>query len=276
MTKTIVDSGSARPFWKCAGGKTKLLPDLMERVPKSFGTYHEPFVGGGALFWALAPGLRWATLADTNAHLTACYEAVHLDVEPLIARLRRMKNTEDDYYRVRDREANGPLAKAARALYLNKTCFNGLWRENRSGKMNVPFGHYANPTFCDADNLRACSAALARLDLLSIHSSSFESVVGRAEKGDFAFFDPPYLPISKTSNFTNYGSAGFGYADHVRLRDVALELKSKKVHVMITNCDHPEIRKLYAKGFKIAEVSAPRSINSVASKRGPVPELIIT
>jgi DNA adenine methylase len=274
------DSILARPFVKSAGGKTRLLPKLHALMPKRFGSYHEPFVGGGALFWSLASSgaIKWASITDTNADLIAAYCAVWGDVDTLINLLARMKNTKPFFHKVRARKVDGELEEtiAARMIYLNKTCYNGLWRVNRSGQFNTPFGHYKNPPICDEPNLRACARVMNALEGLVISRDSFDSVLGRAEAGDFVYFDPPYLPLSKTSSFTAYGSASFGFGDHARLAGVARELKSRKVHVMISNCDHPEIRKLYTKGFKIHEVTAARSINAKGDGRGHVSELVIT
>lgn len=268
----------AKPFVKFAGGKTRLLPELLARVPREFGAYHEPFVGGGALFFALAPRLSRANLSDTNDHLMAAYGAVADDAPALVKKLRRMKGDEESYYRARARNVHGKprLVVGARMIYLNKTCFNGLWRENRSGQMNAPYGHRPAANYCDEPNLLACSAAMRAIADLRLRTESFERVLERAAPGDFVFFDPPYLPASATADFTSYGSAGFGLGDHSRLCDVARELKARAVGVMITNGDHPAIRELYRKGFKLEEVKAPRSINRDGAKRGAVPELVIT
>lgn len=268
----------ARPFTKWAGGKTSILPQLLARVPKTYGTYFEPFVGGGALYFALrALGgePHPAALSDMNERLVTTYRAIRDDVGEVIRLLVKLKNTEKTFYRVRAWEVDtlAPPMVAAWFIYLNKTCFNGLYRVNKSDGFNVPFANYAKPLICDADNLRAVSDALETQT--TIHHLGFDAAVSSAVEGDFVYFDPPYLPVSDTSNFTAYASGGFGWAKHVELRDVALALKKRGVKVMISNCGAPRIRELYAKGFKVEDVEAPRSINSVASKRGKLVDVII-
>jgi DNA adenine methylase len=283
---TIPEIERARPFVKMAGGKTKLLPELLKRLPKKFNAYHEPFVGGGALFWELRAifGLassRRFRISDINTDLISAYREVRDNPSELIRRLRGMKNNERFYYRVRainldELPVNTPgieSARAARMIYLNKTCFNGLHRVNRRGQFNVPFGRYANPAICDAENLLVCSRLLRNVE---ITSRPFFDTLDLAQPGDLVYCDPPYLPISETSNFTSYDSNGFGWSDHVRLHDFARQLKAKGVHVMISNSASPRIRDLYRKGFRVDEVQAPRSINATGSKRGNVTELIIT
>ena len=270
----------ARPFIKWAGGKTKLLPELLKRLPERFATYHEPCVGGGALFWSLAAkgSLRRAILSDTNGGLIDTYEAIRDSVQKVIDLLSQMHNTEAFFkeLRAQDPAAMSLPERAARLVYLNKTCFNGLYRVNLSGQFNTPFGHYKSPNFCDEPNLTLCSAAL-RDSSIALSRASFESILNRAKPGDLAYFDPPYLPSSKTSDFTAYTPGGFGLEDHLKLRDVALELKGRGVNVMISNSDVPAIRELYEGrvGFYIDVVEARRDINSKGTGRGAVRELII-
>lgn len=277
MRAKEVDAAMARSFLKAVGGKTRLLPELLARVPKAFGAYHEPFVGGGALFFALAPRLRWAHLGDTNAHFVDAYRGVRDDVEGVIRRLRRMKNDEAYYYRMRERVGRpaSDVERAALTIFLNKTSYNGLWRENRRGEMNAPFGHYAKPKICDAANLRACSEAMRQCKS-KVVVESFERAAERVEEGDFWYADPPYLPVDAKS-FTGYGATGFGYADHVRLRDVAWMLAERGAHVLLSNADTPTARELYdRKPFRIETVYAPRTINSKGDGRGAVAELLIS
>jgi DNA adenine methylase len=265
----------ARPFLKWAGGKTALLPELLKHVPESYGTYYEPFVGGGALFFALCP--KNAVLGDMNERLVRTYRALADNVENVITRLLLHASNHGDeyYYETRDIPIDDcdDSMLAAWFIYLNKTCFNGLYRVNRSGKFNVPIGSYKNPTICDVDNLRACSAAL---EGVKIRCSDFEKVVASAKKGDFCYCDPPYVPMNKTSNFTSYTASGFTYADQRRLRDCALALKRRGVHVMLSNSATPEVEDLYAReDFTLHRVECRRSVNSKAGKRGPVSEFII-
>lgn len=262
------------PFLKWAGGKRQLLPELMKHVPGQFGKYHEPFVGGGALFWHLRNGNYFpARLGDSNERLMRTYRAVKTDVEKVIAHLEKYENTEKEFYAARDQSYIDGMTRAQLAawfVYLNKTCFNGLYRVNKAGKFNVPFGRYENPTICDADGLRECARELEDVELFS---TDFEHTVHDAVRGDFVYFDPPYIPVAKTS-FTAYDKAGFGMEDHKRLAGCAKELKRRGVHVLLSNSSAPIVRELYD-GFEIVEVMARRSVNSKASGRGAVKEAII-
>jgi len=271
----------ARPLVKAAGGKTKLLPEILPRLPKKIGRYYEPFVGGGAVFFALVAEGRLsggtAVLADMNADLVNLYEVVRDQPTRLVKMLRQSKrflNEEDVYYRTRAWESANPVERAARAVYLNKTCFNGLFRVNKSGKFNVPFGSYEKPIICDEANIFAAAEALALVDL---YCMDFEKVGALVQSGDVVYCDSPYLPISATSNFTSYTKDGFSLADHVRLRDTTRELGRRGAHVLISHSAAPAIRELYAgPDFRIEEVSAVRAINSDATKRGAVKELLIS
>ena len=266
-----------RPFLKWAGGKGQLLPELAARLPQSFGAYHEPFVGGGALFFELASRgmLSQAYLSDMNQPLIDTYTAVRDQAAKVISTLRQhqIKHDRDYYYRVRalDSARLSPAGRAARVIYLNKTCYNGLYRENKSGQFNVPLGQYKNPTICDEDTLRAASRALRGVD---VAQRSYTSVLDRVEPGDFVYFDPPYHPLSATSSFTSYDRNGFAEDDQRKLRDVFATLARRGVYVMLSNSDTPLIRELYA-GFNIERVYASRSINSKANGRGKIAELII-
>lgn len=270
----VVSGGEAgRPFLKWAGGKRQLLAALMERAPRNAGGYFEPFVGGGALFFALQP--RRAVLADVNERLIRTYRGVRNSVEEVIRQLKGFKHTSEFFYRFRDVDidAGTDADVAAWFIYLNRTGFNGLYRVNRNNRFNVPFGRYANPTICDEDTLRACSAALGRAELLV---EDFAPVVGAARRGDFVYFDPPYVPLSTTSSFTSYTSQGFGEDEQERLRDTARKLKKRGVRVLLSNSSAPYVRTLYADGFDVAEVSAMRLVNSKASARGAIVELLIS
>jgi len=263
---------AARPFLKWAGGKRQLLADLRSHVPRSHGRYFEPFVGGGALFFAHRR--TDAVLADVNARLIRTYKGVRDDVESVIRLLKKYPHDPKFFYRFReaDIDSRSDVDVAAWFIYLNKTAFNGLYRVNRSNRFNVPFGRYENPTICDEGNLRACSAALAGVDLVV---EDFEAVVTNAKKGDFVYFDPPYVPLSATSSFTSYTSHGFGVTEQMRLRDTARTLKKRGVHVLLSNSSAPLVRDLYEDGFHVMEVSATRLVNSKAAARGAIPELLI-
>jgi DNA adenine methylase len=266
---------AAKPFVKWAGGKRQLLPDIVARVPKFAGRYFEPFVGGGALFFHLAP--KKAVLADTNERLIRTYRGVKEDVDGVIRRLCRYRglHSEAFFYKLREKEidrAKSHVEVAAWLIYLNRTGYNGLYRVNSKNRFNVPFGRYANPTICDGETLRACSRALAGAEL---EHADFAAVVEKAREGDFVYFDPPYAPLSKTSSFASYTKDGFGPSEQERLRDVALALKRRGVHVLLSNSSAQDVRRLYGKGFRITKVLATRVVNSKASQRGAIPELLI-
>jgi DNA adenine methylase len=263
---------SGKPFIKWAGGKRQLLPHLMARSPAAFNRFYEPFVGGGALFFALRP--RRATLADVNQRLIRTYKGVRDDVEAVIKRLRALPHDSQFFYEYRqiDIDARNDADVAAWFIYLNKTGFNGLYRVNRGNRFNVPFGRYAKPMICDETTLRKCSAALAGTELLV---ADFEVAVGKAKRGDFVYFDPPYVPLSASSSFTSYTSTGFGVEQQARLRDAAARLKRRGVRVLLSNSAAPLVRELYAEGFSLHEVPATRMVNSDASKRSAIIELLI-
>jgi len=267
-----------RPFLKWVGGKAQLLPELLSRLPDQFGCYHEPFVGGGALFFALYRRrlIGQAVLSDLNAELIDTFIAVRDCVEEVIALLETFPYDEAFYYSIRGlKPAELDLPhRAARMIYLNKTGYNGLYRVNKAGRFNVPFGRYKRPTYRDPENLRAVSMALQGVEILW---APFESVLERAERGDLVYFDPPYVPVSETANFTSYSALGFSLDDQRRLRDVALELTARGVWVMLSNSETEAVRELYsASSFVLSRVEANRHINSNPRRRGKVGEYIIT
>jgi DNA adenine methylase len=261
-----------RPFLKWVGGKRQLLAALHAHRPQTFGRYFEPFVGGGALFFDLAPSR--AVLADCNERLVRAYVGIRDSVDEVIALLRTYPHERDFYlaFRKRPIDARSDAEVAAWFVYLNKTGFNGLYRVNSRNLVNVPFGRYAKPNICDEVTLRACSAALAGARI--VHGD-FEQGVKGARAGDFVYFDPPYVPLSATSTFTSYTAAGFGLEDQRRLRDVAWQLKKRGVHVLVSNSSAPAVRALYADGFELVEVAAKRAVNSDPTRRGAVTELLI-
>ena len=272
------------PFFKAAGGKRQLLPELRKYIPAQFGRYHEAFVGGGALYFDLMSSGRifgGASLNDANPDLLSAYLAVRDQVDPLIGFLKQLAaayvagDREAYFYKVRATQMTSPLATAVRFLFLNRTCFNGLWRVNqKTGENNVPHGKYKNPTICDEVALRAASWALQGA---SITNLDFEAaVLGHERAGDLVYFDPPYVPVSETADFTSYTRDDFTLRDQERLRDLALTLKKRGVYVILSNADVPVVRDMYRGGFDLHEVSARRNINSKSEKRGSVGELIIT
>jgi DNA adenine methylase len=272
-------AGEARPFLKWAGGKKQLLAAFTPLYPArgSIGGYHEPFLGSGAVFFQvqklLSPGR--VTLSDSNAELIATFAAVRDQVEEVIRELEHHERRHDKahFYEVRDRRPRElfPAARAARLIYLNRTCFNGLYRVNSRGHFNVPMGRYLSPAILDAANLRAASACLRAATLEAGH---FRQVLDRARAGDLVYFDPPYVPLSATANFTAYTQGAFGEHDQIELSRVYRELDARGCKLMLSNSDTPVTRRLYA-GYHLVELRARRSINSRADRRGPVGELVI-
>jgi len=267
----------AVPFLKFAGGKRQLLPEIRKHVPRIFGNYFEPFVGGGAVFFDLQAAGRltgkvW--LGDVSKELVWTYKAVRDHVDDVIERLHifKGKHSEAHYYRIREIGSNLPIrALAARMIYLNRTGFNGLYRLNKKGGFNVPFGRYENPTICDEENLRACARALKDVEVVA---ADFMLILSQVQRGDFVYMDPPYVPVSPTSNFTGYTAGGFNLADQERLVVCAKGLKKLGVKVLLSNADLPLVRNLY-KGFEMRSIPARRNINSKGGKRGAVAELLI-
>lgn len=265
---------NATPFLKWAGGKSQLLKQYKPYLPprERIGWYFEPFIGSAAVFFHLQPAN--ATLCDINQKLVDVYRVVQQDVESLIDALKVHKNKKAYYYKVRAKKPAkmSPVERAARLIFLNKTCYNGLYRENSKGEFNVPFGRYKNPTICDEDRLRTASCVLQGVELRAV---DFETAVETAETGDFIYFDPPYVPLNATSNFTSYNKYGFSHADQVRLAETFRELDQRGCYVMLSNSSAPVVRDLYD-GYQMAKIKARRSINSKVDGRGPVTELLIT
>jgi len=268
-----------RPFLKWAGGKRQLLPELVGHVRRlrSFGAYHEPFVGGGALFFALF-GLgairNGVVLSDVNSRLIEAYEGVARDVEEVIELLRHhaKKHSPEHFYAIRRQVPESVVERAARIIYLNRTCFNGLYRENSRGEFNVPLGRYANPSICDEATLRRAAAALSSVTLAI---RPFEAVLEMARPRDLVYFDPPYVPLSRTSSFTAYAQGGFAMPDQERLARVFAELASRRVFVMLSNSKTDSVVGLYGR-FPIHTVLASRAVNSNAERRGKIEEVIVT
>jgi len=273
---------AAQPFLKWAGGKGQLLEQYERFFPAARGgRYFEPFVGSGAVFFHLRRRdlFEEYTLSDANEDLINCFRVVQQDVDALIARLEEHRRAHDKthYYAVRalDRDpawkATPPVERAARMIYLNKTCYNGLWRVNSKGHFNVPMGRYKNPDIANADRLRAASEALRGVRL---EVRGFEAVKDAAAPGDFVYFDPPYHPLSATASFTSYAADDFGPDDQRRLAEVFAALDSQGCRVMLSNSDTPFVRDLYP-SFRIETVCARRAINSASGKRGPVSEVVV-
>jgi DNA adenine methylase len=262
-----------QPLLKWAGGKRQLAVTILSRLPERIDTYYEPFVGGGAVFFALAAEGRFrrAVLSDRNPDLVCVYRAVQEDVEAVIEALGTMRHTESEYYRIREQKPRSAARRAARIIYLNKTGYNGLYRVNRAGQFNVPFGRYENPRICDADNLRLVARALENVE---ISVDDFAASARRARPGDAVYFDPPYLPVSKTASFASYHSEPFGLREHERLAHLFGEIEERGVCAVLSNSDTPETRRLY-ESFAHEFVRARRAINSNAGGRGAVSELLV-
>ncbi len=272
----VRDEQPAAPFIKWVGGKGRLLTQLEPLLPEGVERMRhvEPFMGGAAMFFARQP--RRALLCDVNPNLVGTYVAIRDELPAVVKHLAKFKrkHSKEAFYATRTRyntKRLSPAERAATFIYLNKTCFNGLHRVNRKGEFNVPCGKYKNPRILDEEGLARASAALKKT---TIACTGFEALLRRARKGDFVYMDPPYAPVSATSSFTNYASDGFGAQDQRRLRDVFEALDARGCHLMLSNSDVPFIRELYAK-WRIDIVRAPRAINSKASGRGKVNEVVV-
>ncbi|MEH2284904.1 MAG: DNA adenine methylase [Nostoc sp.] len=273
MVIQVSKETSPRPFLKWAGGKNRLIQQYIPYFPKSYKNYYEPFLGGGAVFFYLQPSA--ATLTDINAELINTYCCVRDHVEDLISLLKehKIRHDKDYYYSVRNNSIGTDIEKAARLIYLNKTCFNGLYRVNSQGKFNVPLGRYENPNICSEVLLRTASEALSTS---KIKQTDFADVLNYATSSDdFIYFDPPYYPVSETSYFTAYSRYRFAEEQQVQLKDVFEKLADRGVKVMLSNSDCEFIRNLY-RSFNIYTISASRAINSNAKKRGKITELLVT
>ena len=270
---------NVKPLVKWAGGKRQLLPHIHAALPA--GTprrYYEPFIGGGAVLFSLTPAS--ARVNDLNSELINLYEVVREGVDELISLVSTYPNEADFFYQLRavDRDAERFAAlsatkRAARTLYLNKTCYNGLYRVNSAGQFNAPFGRYKNPTICDADTLRGVHQYFRDNDV-TFTQGDFAAAVEGAGEGDFVYFDPPYDPVNVTSSFTGYQKGGFDRAEQERLKAVCDDLNARGVKFLLSNSATEFIRDLYA-DYSIDTVAATRAINSVGSRRGKVDEVLV-
>jgi len=274
----IAKNKLAAPVVKWVGGKRQLLDEIAPRLPERITTYCEPFLGGGAVLFSLQP--RNAIVNDLNADLMLVYEVIRDDVELLIAALEQHENTAEYFYNIRDldRDKNAyremsAVERASRIIYLNKTCYNGLFRVNASGEFNSPFGHYKNPNIVNAPVLRAVSKYLTANNIQLLHID-FEEVLQRVPRGGFVYLDPPYDPVSDTASFTGYNRGGFGREEQERLKRCCDELAARGVRFLLSNSATSFIKELYT-GYTVEIVHAKRAINSDASKRGAVEEVLI-
>lgn len=271
-----------KPFLKWAGGKSQLLEQLTPLFPKNFSRYGEPFTGSAAVFWHLFTlrersqiDFSISKLTDSNAELINCYLVVRDEVSELVKLLfiHRQSHNKDYYYKIRGLKASNlsETERAARFIYLNKTCFNGLYRVNRSGQFNVPMGSYKDPAIFDADELMTASQALQSVE---IRTADFREILDWAQAGDFVYLDPPYAPVSKTSSFTSYTEKPFGEREQRELAAIFRQLDKRGCLVMLSNSWVHSILELYRE-FTCIEVKASRVINSNSEKRGKISELVV-
>ncbi|MSV33561.1 MAG: DNA adenine methylase [Nitrosarchaeum sp.] len=271
-----------KPFVKWAGGKRQLIPILNQNLPESFGTYYEPFLGGGALLFHILTDKNGqkCSISDLNSDLVLAYTTIRDRVDSLITSLKNheknyQKDSESYYYSIRESNPRSEIEKTSRLIFLNRTCFNGLYRVNSKGKFNVPLGKYSNPNIVNEENLYAVSNIL-QSGRISIKCRDFEAVLRDAKKGDLIYFDPPYQPTSATANFTSYTNKDFTYDDLTRLAELCLKLDSRGCNVLLSNSDSKEVADIFAKNtWKITRIEANRSINSNSKKRTGHYELLI-
>jgi DNA adenine methylase len=268
-----------QPFLKWAGGKRQLLAIIRPLIPAGFRRYYEPFLGGGAVFFDRQP--QNAIVNDFNAELINCYSVIRDTPEELLAETVKHFNTSEYFYQVREMDRSpayanlSPVERAARLIYLNKTCYNGLFRVNGQGQFNVPFGDYKNPVIADPAIIRAISRYLNKSNII-FRSQDFAQAVAEAKRGDFVYFDPPYDPVSDTASFTGYSLNGFDKKEQGRLKETCDELTRHGVKVLISNSNTPFIRELFSEEiYSLQVVQARRNINSVSSGRGKIDEVLI-
>lgn len=278
----------AKPFLKWVGGKGRLIPDLEKLLPEKFNRYYEPFVGGGAFFFHICQTkkLSFVSINDINSKLIIAYKQIKQKPEELITILKKIEtefkklslDKQKEYFYGKREEYNkenlDELKITAYLIFLNKTCFNGMYRENSKGEYNIPFGDQKNPTICDEENILAVSKCLKNAEILN---KSFDDVIKTCKKKDFIYFDPPYHPVNTTSSFTSYHKNSFGESEQKKLRDTFINLHEKGCFVMLSNSHTSFIEKLYKhKNININYLFASRSINSKGNKRGKIKEVVIT
>ncbi len=270
-----------KPFVKWAGGKRQLIPVLNKEFPQKCGTYFETFLGGGAVLFHLLsqnPNQK-CSVSDLNSDLVLTYITIRDRVEELISSLKKhSKKYSDDknsyYYKIREQEPKEQIEKSSRLIFLNRTCFNGLYRVNSKGKFNVPLGRYSNPNIVNEENLMAVSRIL-QSKKITITCRDFSSILGDAKKDDFIYFDPPYQPVSQTANFTSYTNRDFNFEDLKRLADLCNDLDSKGCKVILSNSNTSEVKDMFDRNWKIKKIQVNRAINSDSKKRTGHSELVI-
>ena len=263
------------PIVKWVGGKRQLMFELLKNMPETYNRYFEPFIGGGALFFELQPQNGY--ISDMNEELINLYTVVRDDVYELIEDLNKHKVSKEYFLKIRNLDRTekynklSDIQKASRFIYLNRTCFNGLYRVNSQGQFNVPFGNYKNPKIVDAENLINCSKLLKNTE---IYCADFSEILNKVQKGDFVYFDPPYVPLNETSSFTSYTKDGFDLDMQFKLRDICDELDSLGVMFMLSNSDTKLVNELYS-NYEIKKVFASRAINANGNGRGKITEVLV-
>ena len=263
------------PIVKWVGGKRQLMFELLKNMPETYNRYFEPFIGGGALFFELQPQNGY--ISDMNEELINLYSVVRDDVYELIEDLNKHKVSKEYFLKIRNLDRTekynklSDIQKASRFIYLNRTCFNGMYRVNSQGQFNVPFGNYKNPRIVDAENLVNCSKLLKNTE---IYCADFSEILNKVQKGDFVYFDPPYVPLNETSSFTSYTKDGFDLDMQFKLRDVCDELDSMGVMFMLSNSDTKLVNELYS-NYEIKKVFASRAINANGNGRGKITEVLV-
>lgn len=263
------------PIVKWVGGKRQLMFELLKNMPKSYNRYFEPFIGGGALFFELQPDNAY--ISDMNEELINLYSVVRDSVDELIEDLSKHEVSKEYFLEIRNIDRTeeysefSNIERASRFIYLNRTCFNGMYRVNSKGEFNVPFGNYKNPRIIDEHNLLNCSELLKKTE---VECADFSKILNKVQKGDFVYFDPPYVPLNETSSFTSYTKDGFDIDMQFKLRDVCDELDSMGVKFMLSNSDTKLVNELYA-NYEIKKVFASRQINANADGRGKITEVLV-
>ena len=268
------------PFVKWAGGKRKLISQILPHFPKEFNNYFEPFIGGGAVIFEIQnySNIQKFYISDLNSDLINLYLTVKNKPEKLLSELKIHENNEEYFYKIRNLDRDEKIfskltdiQKASRFLYLNKTAFNGLYRVNSKNQFNVPFGKYKNPNYADSENILKCSQFLKKVNIFNQDFEEFKKLI---KKGDFIYFDPPYFPVNKTSSFTSYTQNGFDLSEQKRLLNMMRWIDSIGAYFLLSNAHTEETLDFY-KEFKIIEVETGRSINSKAQNRGKIKEILV-
>lgn len=277
ILKKTAEKTQVQPFLKWAGGKRQLLPEIRKYIPTKINTYYEPFIGAGAVLFDIQP--EKAVINDINIELVNVYQVIKDNAVELIEDLKKHENDHEYFYEIRNLDRTpsylelSPIERASRIIYLNKTCFNGLFRVNSKGQFNVPFGKYKNPQIVNEHVIRAVHSYLSKNDV-QILNTDFEKVVEGSKEGDFIYLDPPYDPVSSTSSFTSYSLDGFNREDQQRLKNLFVELDKRGCNVLLSNSATDFIKELY-RDYHIEIVSASRHINAKASGRGKIDEVLV-